>query len=97
MAVGIAGPDPLAVRTSSTDGKILAARIALDHRVGHRLHTGPSYNRRSQLTMTPTSTASTASTASTDTGFLKSLLLASVTIAVSTMAIGALWLRSHGY
>lgn len=36
-------------------------------------------------------------TASPNTGFLKSLLLASVTIALSTMALGSLWLRSHGY
>jgi hypothetical protein len=39
----------------------------------------------------------THSNASTNTGFLKSLLLASVTIALSTMALGSLWLRSHGY
>jgi hypothetical protein len=34
---------------------------------------------------------------STNTGFIKSLLLASVTIALSTMALGSLWLRAHGY
>jgi hypothetical protein len=39
----------------------------------------------------------TTVTAPTSTGFLKSLLLASLTIALSTMALGSLWLRAHGY
>ncbi len=38
----------------------------------------------------------TTSTTSPDTGFLKSLLLASLTITVSTMALATLWLRAHG-
>jgi hypothetical protein len=39
----------------------------------------------------------TTTAATTNTGFLKSLVLASATIAASTMVLGSLWLHAHGF
>ncbi len=43
-----------------------------------------------------TTSMSSTTLPSPNTGFLRSLALATVTIAVASMALGMLWLRAHG-